>query len=246
VVFFWDDSAMAAETLNCPMCGAAASSDSDHCDHCGARLATVACPACFGMMFAGAKFCSHCGAKADRTEVAESPHELCPCCKVEMQAVVVGKTHLEECAKCEGVWADAEAVRQVCADQEQQAAVLGLAPPQVTEPINFDEHIHYIPCPVCKNLMNRVNFAECSNVIVNVCIKHGTWFDRDELRRVVEFIRAGGLERQRSRQIEDLAEHQKQEQRAAMIEAEPLLMSQPERHDGISTMIRLVANFLDD
>ena len=34
--------------------------------------------------------------------------------------------------------------------------------------------------------MNRVQFANCSHVIVDVCKPHGTWFDRDELRRIVE------------------------------------------------------------
>ena len=59
---------MEAQTLNCPMCGAAASSEATQCEHCGARLATVACPSCFGMIFQGAKFCSHCGAKVDRAD----------------------------------------------------------------------------------------------------------------------------------------------------------------------------------
>ena len=42
--------------------------------------------------------------------------------------------------------------------------------------------------------MNRVNFARCSGVIVDVCRGHGTWFDRDELSGIVQFIRGGGLE----------------------------------------------------
>src|SRR5882724_6819076 len=97
---------MQAETLNCPMCGASASSDASQCEHCGARLATVACPSCFGMMFAGAKFCSHCGTKADRTEVKGAPVRLCPRCGVGMGAVAIGGTELQECARCEGVWVD--------------------------------------------------------------------------------------------------------------------------------------------
>jgi len=58
--------------------------------------------------------------------------------------------------------------------------------------------------------MNRVNFARCSNVGVDVCKTHGTWFDRDELRRIVEFIRAGGLDRAWIKQIEEL-ERQRRE-----------------------------------
>ena len=33
---------MAAQSLNCPNCGAAASSEATRCEHCNSRLATVA------------------------------------------------------------------------------------------------------------------------------------------------------------------------------------------------------------
>src|SRR5579871_6587967 len=94
------------EAMNCPSCGAPVSADSTQCDHCGARLAVVACPSCFGMVFAGAKFCSHCGAAIARQEVETATKALCPRCRLSMQSVLIGKTHLLECPKCEGIWAD--------------------------------------------------------------------------------------------------------------------------------------------
>ena len=47
--------------------------------------------------------------------------------------------------------------------------------------------------------MNRVNLARCSGVIVDICRAHGTWFDREELSRIVEFYTrwAGSLARER-------------------------------------------------
>ena len=197
---------MPAETLNCPMCGAPASTEATQCDHCGARLATVTCPSCFGMMLAGEKFCSHCGAKAAPVETAaDAKPELCPRCRVEMNAVVIGGANLRECPHCEGIWADADSLQKICEDQEKQTAVLGLAAPLTTrDTLELETNIHYIPCPVCGKLMNRVNFAHCSHVVVNVCSQHGTWFDRDELRRIVEFIRAGGLMKARAQEIADL------------------------------------------
>jgi Zn-finger nucleic acid-binding protein len=241
---------MPAETLNCPMCGAAASSDSPRCEHCGARLATVACPSCFGMMFVGAKFCSHCGTKAERTEVAAETHEFCPRCRVEMEAVLIGKTHLEECPHCEGIWADADSLQQICADREQQAAVLGMATPQAAATVNIEEHIHYIPCPVCKDLMNRVNFAHCSGVIVNVCTKHGTWFDKDELQRIVEFIRAGGMDKDRAEQIQELEASKRQARDAAVIDAysmqnRPMSTNNVLLDIGISAVGSALRAFLD-
>src|SRR3954471_17919971 len=193
-----------AETLNCPMCGASASSDATKCEHCGARLATIACPSCFGMVFAGAKFCSHCGAAVARTEVPADAPEVCPRCKVNLDAVVIGKTNLRECPKCEGIWADTASLQQICMDREQQAAVLGVAAPLPQDVGDIEKNIRYLPCPVCQTLMNRVNFAHCSHVIVDVCRQHGTWFDKDELRRIVEFIRGGGLDMARSEEIAEL------------------------------------------
>lgn len=193
-------------TLSCPNCGAAVTSDAPLCEHCGARLATVACPKCFGMMFVGERFCPHCGAEADRQDSSEpSKPEPCPRCKTALEAVVIGGSNLRECPHCEGIWTDGETLRKICADQEQQSAVLGMAthlPPN--DAIEGGQPIRYLPCPVCGELMNRVNFANCSNVIVDVCRPHGTWFDRDELRRIVEFIRNGGLEKARSNEIADL------------------------------------------
>ncbi len=193
------------------MCGAPAATDAPCCDHCGARLATAACPSCFGMMFVGQQFCPHCGAKADRQDsAAPSSPQPCPRCKTIMEAVVIGGSNLHECPHCEGIWTDAETLRQICANREQQSAVLGMAshlPPN--EGVELEKQIRYLPCPVCGGLMNRVNFANCSNVIVDVCRQHGTWCDRDELRRIVEFIRGGGLEKARVREIADLEEQRR-------------------------------------
>src|SRR3954467_4711049 len=98
--------AESAGTLNCLMCGAPARSDASNCEHCGARLATVACPSCFGMIFEGSRFCPLCGARADR-QVVETTALPCPRCEqIELTRITVGKAILCECAKCEGLWVD--------------------------------------------------------------------------------------------------------------------------------------------
>jgi Zn-finger nucleic acid-binding protein len=198
-----------AQTLNCPMCGAPAASDATRCEHCGARLATIACPSCFGLMFLGAKFCSHCGASAQRTELEGAQKQLCPRCKVPLEAVAVGASNLRECPNCEGIWADTASFEQICADREKQAAVLGMAQSLPQAEAQVIEQVRYIPGPLCHKLMNRVNFAHCSHVVVDVCKGHGTWFDKNELRQIVEFIRAGGLEASRAQQISQMEEQER-------------------------------------
>jgi len=60
-------------------------------------------------------------------------------------------------------------------------------------------------------------FAHCSGVVVDVCKAHGTWFDKDELRRIVEFIRAGGLETARADEMQEL-ERKRQELKAVQMQ----------------------------
>ncbi|MDE2511394.1 MAG: hypothetical protein KGL74_09750, partial [Elusimicrobia bacterium] len=56
----------------------------------------------------------------------------------------------------------------------------------------------------CGELMNRFNFAGCSGVILDACKPHGVWFDADELRSIVAFIRDGGMDEAREHELRDL------------------------------------------
>ena len=207
---------MQAETLNCPMCGAAATTDAARCLFCDARLATAACPSCFGMMFLGNRHCPRCGAPASRDEeVTDDASRSCPRCRVEMPPVVIGAKRVRECARCGGLWVDAATFEQICLDREQQSAVLmgggGSSSPASLRASSRGEpgRVRYVPCPECGQLMNRVNFAHCSGVVVDICKGHGTWFDRDELAEVVSFIRGGGLEAARAREKQQIAEERR-------------------------------------
>jgi Zn-finger nucleic acid-binding protein len=203
---------MDAATLNCPMCGAPSASDATQCEHCRARLATVACPSCFGLIFLGSKFCQHCGAKTERAEGAEAAPKPCPHCRSDLSVISLGATNVHECPKCEGLWVDVDTFNAICADREKQALVIGSLPVPGAAASDFKlDDVRYIPCPQCRKLMNRVNFAHNSGVVLDICKAHGVWFDREELRRIVEFIRAGGLgvSRERDHKQWEAAKRQK-------------------------------------
>lgn len=242
---------MQAETLNCPMCGAASETAATHCLYCNARLATVSCPQCFGMMFEGSKHCPRCGASSARaTEVEGHAPRKCPRCALVLETITLGSTNLRECEKCDGLWVDVESFERICADREQQSAVLGSA--QFASPhrsAGVETRVRYVPCPECGQLMNRVNFARCSGVVVDVCRGHGTWFDRDELAEIVEFIRAGGLDKSRARERAELEEARRrlQEEKSALERTRtPILMSDEERHTGLLQAARVLLKLLRD
>jgi Zn-finger nucleic acid-binding protein len=135
-----------------------------------------------------------------------------------MQVLTVGATTLNECENCLGLWLDVSSFEKICADREQQSAVLGQAVSMGQDQLPEPGKVRYVPCPECSNLMNRVNFARCSGVVVDICKGHGTWFDRDELSRIVEFIQSGGLQTSRKKEKIELEEERRrlQQERAAL------------------------------
>lgn len=92
--------------------------------------------------------------------------------------------------------------RDVLADILCRAELRGPLPEEVREPVKL-ERVTYIPCPLCRSTMNRMNFGKVSGVIVDVCRLHGTWFDAGELTRVVAFAANKGLERTRAREAQE-------------------------------------------
>ena len=208
-----------AGSLHCPNCGAAVRGESGRCPYCQARLATVSCPSCFALMFEGARYCQTCGAARTRTEAEDSAAIACPGCRQPLRRVTLGSAAMLECAGCDGLWVDADVFERICADRESQTAVLHryTSGPRASPAVR----VQYRPCPRCHKMMNRVNFGKISGAIVDVCKGHGTFLDAGELHQIVTFIVQGGLERARSRQIEELRDEQRKaidEQRKAMRE----------------------------
>lgn len=204
------------------------------------------------MMFIGGKHCPHCGAAAAQATAAELPVLKCPRCKTKMSSIILGAMAMRECELCVGLWVEVAAFEQICANREQQSAVLGAAlPAPAHQPPSSDaEKIRYVPCPQCSQLMNRINFARCSGVIVDVCKGHGTWFDRDELSGIVQFIRGGGLAVSRQKEKTEI-EFERQQLRAEQLAAAKragspgLYSSDDERLGGLSAASGLLKFLLE-
>jgi Zn-finger nucleic acid-binding protein len=186
------------------MCGAAAEPESTQCGFCRARLATIACPSCFGLVFVGSKHCSHCGSRVQAPAPRSDRERRCPRGCGSLRPMSLGGLDLDECPTCHGTWIEVIAFEQLCADAERQANVLAETSP-VSPPV-LAEKVRYGPCPECTKIMNRVNFAKSSGIVLDICKAHGVWLDVDEVRRIVEFLRGGGLSRAREREKQALNE----------------------------------------
>jgi len=194
-----------AFSLHCPNCGAIADPQASRCPYCEARLATISCPSCFALMFDTAAYCPTCGTRRARL-AAETTSAQCPGCSNELQRIELEKEAFLECRACDGVWIEAVAFERLCKDRAAQAAALHCF--ARSQPVAIKE-VRYRRCVQCGRMMNRVNFGRISGAIVDVCRGHGTFLDAGELHQIVQFIHAGGLERARERQIEDLKEQER-------------------------------------
>jgi len=126
-----------------------------------------------------------------------------------MYWVRVGEVDLLECASCDGTWIEAAAFQTLCAEREQQAAVVHRKPADARPPVtSMTGPIRYRPCPQCGKMMNRLNFGRLSGAVVDVCSSHGTFLDRGELHQIVQFILGGGLSRTRQAELASLKEEE--------------------------------------
>lgn len=180
--------------LVCPSCGAAVAEGARLCVHCGAPVATVRCGCCFHMNAPEAAYCSGCGRELGLEPVARDGAPLdCPDCRMPMDPLDCGPGALYDCSRCGGQFVEHAALRDLLEHHDG----LESAERRPARPESVDTRVRYVSCPACRSMMNRRNFGAGSGVIVDVCAKHGTWFDPGELPRVLAYVESGGLERSR-------------------------------------------------
>lgn len=217
--FVLPEAAAQAASLACPGCGGPASPKDKSCGYCGTTLATARCPRCFALLFRGVKHCAACGAAADApahtaTEEGQSERQ-CPRCSsrgpAPLVAQLVAKTLLDQCPDCGGLWIDETAFERLTQEAENATTADGLGnlPRPRGRAAKKPSQVVYVRCPDCDSMMNRRNYGKRSGVIVDVCSAHGIWFDDEELTRVLEFVRSGGLQETRRKEAEDLREERR-------------------------------------
>jgi Zn-finger nucleic acid-binding protein len=155
------------------------------------------------MMFVGTQFCPHCGARAVNIDQGDASVHDCPRCETPLQQIEVATTPLEECTNCGGLWISVANFDYICSDAQTRQAASGLI---IQHPADIDPNVRYLKCPVCQSLMNRLNYAGRSGVVISVCRNHGIWLDRDQMRQIISFISSGGLDRARRAEEEELHE----------------------------------------
>lgn len=234
-----------ASHVRCPGCGAPAGDPHlTTCSYCHATLGTQACPTCHTRMAPGVAYCPWCGTHAI-TPVAEITAWRCPCGDGELATRLLptsagasaGAVRLAECGACHGIWVSRETIDRLVASHADDTLLLalapGLAPTQAPRARSVGvEPVRYRRCPTCDGVMNRVNYARISGIIVDVCRDHGTWFDVHELPALLDFVRRGGLDAARAKEREALVEERRR------LERERLMRTNVEASRGQHPLLR--------
>jgi len=116
--------------------------------------------------------------------------------------------HIDRCEKCYGLFFDSGELEMFL--NGANASNTEVDHQKLSHLINENFHkeypVCYIKCPVCSQLMNRINYGKKSGVIVNKCSDHGLWLDSGMLHHLVGWVKAGGLEIEREHQSAKLQE----------------------------------------
>ncbi len=204
--------------LQCSSCGANLKEHSRSCEYCAAevtleerRLCAV-CPACFARAGVEARYCMECGLELQpQALTALEEGTSCPRCEGALRSRELGKASVIECSACGGLWLGEQHFDDLCEQADEQDLTSRGLEQMVPTSVMDTKQVRYLPCVVCGDFMQRRNYASSSGIIIDVCRKHGVWLDHRELEHILAFVREGGLDRARERQIERL---KTQEQRA--------------------------------
>lgn len=162
------------------------------------------CKNCAAPLAANTNICEYCGTRNDVDlqntrfyNVSQDSQKTCPCCDSPLQTVCVDigrQFYIDRCPDCFGLFFAPDELEALldCSVTHVYHVNLQLLDNINNERYQKETHVHYVKCPVCHILMNRVNFAYRSGVVVDKCRDHGTWLNSGELIHLLEWKKAGG------------------------------------------------------
>ena len=218
--------------LRCSSCGANLKRAARSCEFCSAevtleeRRLSAVCPKCWARASTEASFCMECGIKIEVQSLTALPAgTTCPRCRGALRSRVLGTASVVECGACGGMWLGSEHFDRLCEQEdESELASRGLQRQEPKAQVDTSE-VRYLPCVVCGDFMQRRNYAQSSGVVIDICRQHGVWLDQRELSRILEFVRKGGLDRARQRQIERLESQERRARNAGSMSLPPEMLN---------------------
>ncbi len=106
----------------------------------------------------------------------------CPVCQEAMIVCELDQVEIDHCVSCGGIWLDAGELELLLGSGAGQEDVLHVLSPETSA----EESPR--PCPICLKPMEKVLCAgKDKNILLDRCrFKDGLWFDKGELKDVLE------------------------------------------------------------
>lgn len=156
--------------------------------------------------------------------VAEAPDDgywQCPRTHHELEAVTVAGLHAHVSRSTGGLMIERDSELALRGNPEAWPAWVQFArqlASSATVAVDGRAMV-YLSCPTCGGPMVRKNFERVSGVMVDVCTRHGTWFDANELEQALVFLHQGGADKRRRFEDGERAHIDEQKQKIRDIEA---------------------------
>ena len=107
---------------------------------------------------------------------------LCPVCKEAMVVLELNEIEIDFCTGCNGIWLDAGELELMCDTDAQRQKLIDSFH---EDPDNPEQKYK---CPFCSKKMIKVHVGDEKEILIDKCKKeHGLWFDKGELKGVIEF-----------------------------------------------------------
>ncbi len=183
------------------------------------------CVNCSAPLVIGNYVCDYCGTFNDidladahiSSPVDHESDRLCPQCTTKLQTIDLdsdGTLFIERCTTCLGMFFDCHELEAYLEKNVTPPSGVDFSKlNKITANQDYTKRtVVYRKCPVCGELMHRNNFGARSGIIVDRCKKHGVWVDGGELKRIVEWKKAGGEILDKKRMVEKEKEQQRRVQ----------------------------------
>jgi Zn-finger nucleic acid-binding protein len=107
---------------------------------------------------------------------------LCPVCKESMIVLELNEIEIDFCTGCRGIWLDAGELELMFDTEDQRQKLIDSLH---EDPDNPEQKYK---CPICSRKMVKVHIVDKKEILIDKCKKeHGLWFDKGELKTVIEF-----------------------------------------------------------
>jgi Zn-finger nucleic acid-binding protein len=161
------------------------------------------CQQCGGRLEGNLTVCNFCGTRQDVDlrqihfrDLGNNGSMPCPGCESTLNVIEFEtdpRIQIERCDTCLGLFFNPGELETLLEQKTNPLVWLDTQRlDEIAENFGYNHEVIYLQCPMCRERMSHMNFGGKSGVILDRCGAHGVWVEGGELRRLLEWWRAGG------------------------------------------------------